>query len=177
MAYTYSKISTYSVGSGGISSVSFLNIPQTYTDLVLKVSARGASNFNPRNFYLNFNSDTGNNYPFRFLYGNGSSAGSSNSTSEGFTSTAWVGYIPGNTATATTFGNTEIYIPNYTGSAYKSISSDSVTENNATAAYASIHAAIWNSTSAITSIQLTCSNSENFAQYSTFHLYGIKAEV
>lgn len=174
MANTFIKIASATVGAGGASSINFSSIPATYTDLVLKLSARGAANFNPRNLYLNFNSDTGNNYPFRFLYGNGSSAGSSNSSSEGFTSTAWVGYISGNTSTASTFGNAEIYIPNYAGSKYKSLSSDSVTENNATAAYASLHAATWNSTSAITSIQLTCSNSENFAQYSTATLYGIK---
>ena len=176
MANTFVKIASVTVGAGGASSISLTSIPATYTDLVLKCSVRGAANFNPRNFYLNFNSDTGNNYPFRFLYSNGSSAGSSNSTSEGFTSTAWIGYIPGNTATATTFGNTEIYVPNYAGSKYKSISSDAVTENNATTAFASIHAATWNSTSAITSIQLTCSNSENFAQYSTATLYGIKKD-
>ena len=167
-------ISTVTVGSGGAASINFTSIPAIYTDLVLKLSARGAANFNPRNLYLNFNSDTGNNYLFRFLYGSGSSAGSSNSSSEGFTNTAWVGYISGNTSTASTFGNTEIYIPNYAGSAYKSISSDAVTENNATAAYASLHASTWNSTSPITSIQLTCSNSENFAQYSTATLYGIR---
>jgi hypothetical protein len=175
MANTFTKIAAVTVGSGGAASMAFSSIPATYTDLVLKVSARGAANFNPRNFYLNFNSDTGNNYPFRFLYGNGASAASSNSASEGFTSTAWIGYISGNTSTASTFGNAEIYVPNYAGSAYKTISSDSVTENNATTAYASIHAAIWNSSSAITSIQLTCSNSENFAQYSTATLYGVKS--
>lgn len=174
MPLTYYEIATTTVGAGGAASINFTSIPATYTDLVLKLSARGAANFNPRNLYLNFNSDTGNNYPFRFLYGNGSSAGSSNSTSEGFTNTAWVGYISGNTSTASTFGNTEIYIPSYAGSAYKAVSSDAVTENNATTAYASLHASIWNSTSAITSIQLTCSNSENFAQYSTATLYGIK---
>jgi len=177
MALTYEAIATTTVGSGGAASIAFSSIPATYTDLVLKVSARGAANFNPRNLYLNFNSDTGNNYPFRLLYGTGSSVHSSNSTSEGFTSVAWVGFISGNTSTASTFGNTEIYIPNYAGSTYKSIGSNAVTENNATTAYASIHASIWNSTSAITSIQLTVSNSENFAQYSTATLYGIKNTV
>jgi hypothetical protein len=38
MAYTYSKLATYTVGSSSILSMAFLNIPQTYTDLVLKIS-------------------------------------------------------------------------------------------------------------------------------------------
>jgi hypothetical protein len=45
-------------------------------------------------------------------------------------------------ATAGTFSNSEIYIPNYTSSNQKSFSSDSVTENNATSAIAILSARI-----------------------------------
>jgi len=171
MPNTYTLIASNTVGSGGVSSVTFSSIPATYTDLLVKLSGRCTTG-TTRNLYMNLNSDTGSNYPFRFLYGNGSSAGSSNSTSEGFSDVAWVGYLGGSTITASTFGNVEIYIPNYAGATYKSISSDSVYENNATAAYASMHAAIWNSTSAITSLTLKA-NSGNLAEFSTATLYGI----
>jgi hypothetical protein len=81
------------------------------------------------------------------------------------------------TATASTFGNIEYYIPNYTGSTYKSISMDSVAENNTTTAYAILEAGLWSDTSAINRINLTSENAANFVQHSTFHLYGIKAEL
>jgi hypothetical protein len=172
MANTYEAIATVTVGSGGAANIEFTSIPGTYTDILVKLSGRCTTG-TIRNLYMNLNSDTGSNYPFRFLYGNGSSAGSSNSTSEGFSDVAWVGYLGGSTITASTFGNVEIYIPNYAGATYKSISSDSVYENNATTAYASMHAAIWNSTSAITSLTLKA-NSGNLAEFSTATLYGIK---
>ena len=155
-------------------SISFTNIPQSgYTDLKVVVSARCTTG-TIRNLYMNLNSDTGNNYSFRILLGNGSSASSTNSTAEGFNNVAWVGYIPGSGVTSSTFGNAEIYIPNYAGSAYKSISSDSVYENNGTTAYQSLNANLWNSTSAITSITLKA-NSDNLDAYSTFSLYGLAA--
>jgi hypothetical protein len=40
MALTYTAIKTVTVGSGGAANIDFTSIPQTYTDLVLKVSAR-----------------------------------------------------------------------------------------------------------------------------------------
>jgi hypothetical protein len=75
--------------------------------------------------------------------------------------------------TASTFANNEVTIPNYTSSNFKSYSVDSVTENNATQAYAIFVAGLWSNTAAITSITLGLS-SANFVQYSTAYLYGIK---
>ena len=171
MAYTYSKIATYTVGSGGIPSVSFLNIPQNYTDLVVKISARIDYAAVADYLKVEFNSVT-TGYTDRVLYGNGSTASS-------FTGTLVDVVLNGASATASTFGNAEIYIPNYTGSTYKSISADAVAENNAITASNHLIAALWSNTSPISSIKLTPqgSGSSLFAQYSTFHLYGIKAEL
>ena len=170
MAYTYSKIATYTVGSGGIASINFLNIPQTYTDLVLKISGRNTST--NQTVGMQFNTDaTTANYLHRELYGTGSVAQSTNAT--GFYT---VGYLSGSNDTASTFGTADVYIPNYTSGNYKSISSDTVEENNGAAALAALTAGIWYSTSPITSIALTMYGG-NFAQYSTAHLYGIKNEV
>ena len=174
MAYTYSKIATYTVGSGGIPSVSFLNIPQNYTDLVVKVSARtdratgSASDFS---FIFN-NSTTG--YTDRYVYGNGSSTGSG---SNAYTNQGFAGNITQATMTASTFGSVDIYIPNYASANYKSISTDATTENNATLTYNMPVATLWSNTSPITSITLQSASGGNLVQYSTFHLYGIKAEL
>ena len=70
------------------------------------------------------------------------------------------------------FGNLEIYFPNYLTSAAKSYSVDSVVENNATAGMASLDAGLTSSTSAITAITLT-PNSGSWVQYSTVYLYGV----
>ena len=168
MAYTYSKIATYTVGSGGIASIDFLNIPQTYTDLCLMISARSAGS-GIDDLRLKINGVTTNRTE-RYLLGNGATASSGTGT------IAQIGLIPSTSQTASTFGNTSVYIPNYTSSNNKSLSIDDVTENNATTAYASMWAALWSQTTAISSLSVYGA-SANLAQYSTAHLYGIKAEL
>ena len=171
MAYTYSKIATVTVGSGGVSSIDFLAIPQNYTDLILKLSGRADINETAVSLQFNGNTST-SNYSYRTLKGSGSAASSSSETSLGFIATR----IDPSTYTANTFGNDEFYIPNYSSSNQKSISVDGLNENNASAADSMLTAGLWNQTSAITSIKLYVV-AGNFVQYSTATLYGIKAEV
>jgi hypothetical protein len=155
-------------------SVTFSNIPQTgYTDLKIVFSARdntsggGVTN----NIYLQFNGSGGTAYSGRLLYGTGSSAFSvSNSTN----AQTIFQYSTSEGATANTFSNGEIYIPNYTSSNAKSISADSVTETNATGAVTALSAGLWTGTAAITSVTLT-PFSGSFIANSTFSLYGIAA--
>jgi hypothetical protein len=171
MAYTYSKLATYTVGSGGITSVSFLNIPQNYTDLLVRISARVTRpGVSTDIMNVSFNG-TSTNESSRRLEADGSSAYSaSNSLLLAYTA-------DGTGATANTFGNGDFYIPNYAGSNYKSASNDGVSENNATTAYMGMAANLWSNTSPITSITFTPDAGTDFVQHSTFYLYGIKAEV
>lgn len=157
-------IQTVTVGSGGAANIEFTNIPQTYTDLKLVVSARSThSGIDPVDVRFN-SSSTG--YTYRSLFGDGSSAASYNGTNP------QIQYIPGTGQTANTFNNAELYIPNYASSSNKSFSIDSVEETNGATAYIVPKAALWSNTSAITSITLDPANG-NFAQYSTATLYGV----
>lgn len=159
-------IASTTVGSGGASSIDFTSIPSTYTDLVLYTSLRseGTSTIAA---LIRFNDST-SSYNERELYGNGSTVSSSPDTNN------YGGYAVSTAKTANTFSNSVIYIPNYAGSTNKSSSLDSVTENNATAADASLMANLWSNTAAITKISLIKNGTNNFAQYSTATLYGIK---
>ena len=167
MAATYVLIASNTVGSGGASSVTFSSIPQTYTDLLIKISDRSTTNLGGvwTGVNVRLNGST-TSLTSRQLYGTGSAAGSASTTTDNY-------WTVSNIATANTFSNSEIYIPNYTGSTNKSFSADSVTENNATAALAAMTADLWSNTSAVTSITLV-EGGNSFAQYSTFYLYGIK---
>ena len=166
MANTYTLIASSTVGSGGTGTITFSSIPATYTDLKIVASVRGNANYANQSYEIRPNGST-SSMTARRIYGSGSSAASD--------STPYIEGV-GNTATASTFSNDEIYIPNYTSSNYKSISIDNVSENNATTAYAMLSAFLWSNTAAITSIDLTTvgSGSPLFVQYSTFYLYGIK---
>lgn len=169
MAVTYEPIATVTVGSGGAASIDFTSIPGTYTDLQILLSSRGTNSSATEWVSLKFNaSSTG--YSSRWLEGNGSGAPGSFT---GPTNRGYAGVHSAATATASTFGNFSIYIPNYASSNNKSYSSDTVSENNATAATAELGAGLWSNSAAITSITLT-PDSANFAQYSTATLYGIK---
>ena len=168
MANTYTLIAAVTVGAGGAASIDFTSIPSTYTDLCLKVSARSsraASTWD--NTQLKVNNSV-SNMTNRYLSGNGASAGSGSLT------VSYIGDIPATLATSNTFANQEIYIPNYAGSTNKSMSVDSVAENNATTAYAYFDANLWSQTTAINQLTVFSGNGDNFAQYSTAYLYGVK---
>jgi len=172
MANTYIQIgSTVTVGVLGASSIDFSAIPATYTDLQIVYSARGTAVTADRGAFLQFNADTASNYSYLFVRGDGASATSASSTSTTF---IYLGNFPAATSTANTFGSGSFYIPNYAGSTTKSISSDSVSENNGTAGWDTLAAGLWTGTAAITAIKLY-PESGNFAQYTTASLYGIKS--
>lgn len=149
-------------------SVTFANIPQTgYTDLKIVSSARTDRASVVDDIAISFNGSTAS-FSGRELYGDGASAVS-------ITTSRAASVAAGANATASTFGNSEIYIPNYTGSAYKSFSVDGVQETNATTAYAVFIAGLWSNTAAITSVGLSPLTGPNFVSGSTFSLYGLAA--
>ena len=163
MANTYKLIEAKTLGSA-TASVTFSSIPQTYTDIKFVLSLRSA-NADPRDsIYIKPNNST-SNLTYRYIRGDGTSV-SSNTLDRVDIDAA--------NATASTFGNLEIYIPNYASANYKSFSIDTVTENNATEAYSGLHAWLWSDTTAISSMVFANLSASNFVQYSTFYLYGIK---
>lgn len=162
-------ISSVTVGAGGIASIDFNSIPQTpYTDLIVVFSGRSTSQngtlvwadvqFRPNGATTSITAKS--------FYGLGDANGS---TPDG---NITGGSAVGNNATASTFSNVRIYIPNYAGSTNKSWSVDSATENNGTNAVLVAGADVWANTSAITSISLVTVQG-SFAQYSTAYLYGL----
>jgi hypothetical protein len=170
MANTFTLIASSTVGSGGAANITFSSIPATYTDLVLKISARHNGSSVANAFWVTFNGTT-SNYSTRYLEGAGSGtpASAANTARQ-------AGVENGNTSTSNTFSNTEIYIPNYAGSTYKSFSSDSVVENNATLGIQWLLAKLWSDNSAINSIAISPDAAVNYLQYSTAYLYGIKKD-
>jgi hypothetical protein len=175
MATTFIKIAAVTVGSGGASSIDFTSIPSTYTDLCVKVSVRNSAT--NAGMVVRLNNDTGTNYSWKLLYGNGAAAGSFNEGTFGTGYNTFVfAYVTPSNASSTVFANTEIYLPSYTSSNNKSFSIDSVSENNGSTAFQTMAAGLWSNTSAITSVKVLpdpMGVSANFDQYSTATLYGI----
>ena len=158
-------ISTVTVGAGGAASIDFTSIPGIYTDLMVVVSSRSTRSAPNADdgLMVKLNGSTAS-FSGRTLYGTGSSAGSITTTESGVTSAT--------SATSSTFGNANIYIPNYAGATNKSISIDSVAENNATSAGQRITATLWSNAAAITSVGVYAANG-NLAEFSSASLYGV----
>lgn len=165
---TFIQIASVTVGAGGAASMDFTSIPQTYTDLVVKLSTRtNGTNGNLRNTLAGITSGV---YSEKAVYGTGSSAASFGNTSQAFSATI---YTDNTNYTTSTFANSEWYIPNYTSANNKSFSTDSVVETNGTAVLAVLGAGLMANTSAVTSISIAPISPDNFVQYSTATLYGI----
>jgi hypothetical protein len=148
-------------------SIEFTSIPQDGTDLVAVMSMRADEATNE--FRLRINGDTASNYTDRRLFGLGSGTPTSNTSTTTYLR-AW-GTNPTD-YTADTFSNGQFYFPNYTGATAKSISLDSVTENNSTEAVQNITAGLWTGTTAITTL-LFFPSSGNFVTGSTISLYKV----
>jgi hypothetical protein len=167
MANTYTLIASSTVGGGGTAYIEFTSIPATYTDLVILCSLR--SNDSRVHTWVNLkpNGSASNGTSLQ-LYGNGTSVISGN------LARVQLQAVPANTATASTFGNASIYIPNYASSNYKSFSGDSVAETNATTTEIGLDANLWSDNTAISSFQIYPGDGTLWLQYSTAYLYGIK---
>lgn len=161
--------------SSAQSTVTFSNIPQTYTHLqvrfMTKSSASGAGTSD--SLLARFNGDTGNNYSMHYLRGDGSSASSGNSTSYGY---LWLGnQASSGTGTTSTFGVGVCDILDYRNTdKFKTIRSLQGYDANGSGV-AVLSSSNWRSTSAVTSIEFSWSTGPNFAQYTSFQLYGVNA--
>jgi len=168
-------IATVTVGSGGASSIEFSSIPQSYEHL--QIRGLGRSTIADTNDFaiIKFNSDSGANYTYHYLRGDGTSAsaqGSGYGTSDYLRS---AGFISGANATAQVFGTTIIDILDYTNTnklkTIRTLTGKDANSNNADGRVY-LFSMLWGSTSAITTITLT--TQANWAQYSSFALYGVK---
>lgn len=160
-------ISTTTVGSGGAASVEFTSIPQTYTDLLLRISARANEGSSYGDSIIVKPNGSTSNQSFTRLYGLGSGSPVSDTGSN------WRTIGASTTLTANTFGNSDFYIFNYAGNANKSAFSDGVSENNGTNGFLMILGYLWSDTTAITSLTITANTTYTIQQHSTFSLYGI----
>jgi hypothetical protein len=164
MPATYEPIATTTLGSVA-SSVTFSSITGTYTDLLLVIAVK-QSGTPQRWTSIRLNSDSGTNYSYTSLEGNGSTAGSyqeSNQTR---------GAINFKTS-PTDWGQNTVHFQNYSNTTtFKSW----ISRGDAAATGPVAIAGLYRSTSAITSMLITLEGSgQNFDTGSTFTLYGIKA--
>lgn len=165
---TMTLVETIEVGIGGAATLTFSNIPQTGTDLLLVLSHRNDGGASQDNITMRINGLSGSNYVSRRLDGSGSGVSSGNQTASSIN----YPYSNSSSSTSNTFTNTSYYFLNYAVTGTKSIGVDTVMENNSTSGYQQIIAGFYNSSIAgITSI--TISGFYNMVRYTSASLYMI----
>ena len=177
MASTYTLISSQVLASSA-ASVTFSSIPATYTDLVVRASARNdntgsSGSDNSISMWLN-GVNTGTSYSATALFSANNSPISTRQTS--VASWAYMGSEDTATNTASTFASNEYYIPSYTVAQNKPVSVMQMSEDNSNGStsiyYSGVVAGLWRNTAAITSVTLNGGNG-SFVTGSSFYLYGI----
>jgi hypothetical protein len=158
MPSTYTPIATQTLGTAA-TSVTFSSISGTYTDLVLVFNGTVSAN---QYVAVRLNSDTGSNYSWTRIDGDGSSAYSSRGTSTTF-GRLGIGNPTNRTLTISHFMNYSNATTN------KSVLSRSNTD------FVGALVNLWRNTAAITSITVLTTTADTFTVGSTFTLYGIKA--
>lgn len=162
-------IETIEVGAGGAASIEFTSIPQDGKDLLIKFSGRSGGHA----IRIDFNNDTTSTSGLRIrLSGDGSSASSATASGNPYVSITQA--LNETATTSSTFSNCDFYFANYSSVGVKSLSVDTVNENNATTAWQGINAASWGDSSSlgITSLKLYQPNF-NLEADSTASLYKI----
>ena len=163
---TYTPIATTTLSSAA-ASYTFSSISGSYTDLVLVANFQMsvAPDYSP--FQVgNGSIDTGANYSYTELIGNGTSALSSRSSSVAYGSSAAVNVATGNDCMFI------LQLQNYSNtSTYKTM----LSRGSVAASQTRTSVNLWRSTAAINTIKLYNFYGGNFASGSTFTLYGIAA--
>lgn len=172
MPGSYESIATVTVGSGGAASVEFTSIPSTYTHLQIRAIVRtNYTGANSDGLKINFNNDTGNNYSWHQVGGNGSVAFAQAGSTTG---TIYTPYIASNSTGSNIFGASIIDILDYANTnKNKTLRNLTGIDNNGNGLMMS-GSGLWQNTNAITSIKFLQWDGTSFNQHSHFALYGIR---
>lgn len=158
-------VSSVTVGSGGVSSIEFTNIPQNGKELCLITSLR-VSDGNEAGF-VNVNNTSIDILPLVYLFGNGGNEVTGNYDSSGYFLKWW----NDSSRTANVFATGKLTFPNYTRSdAFKNFSYEVGTENNGFT-YLVMAGGLFESNNPVTSIRFNPQSSGTFVQNSIVSLY------
>jgi hypothetical protein len=168
----FESIATVNVGAGGTGTVTFSSIPSTYKHLQVRFTCRGNDTAADRALYMQLNSDTGTNYAWHRIRGDGSTATAGAGTSLNY---IFVGSLVDGGTASNIFGAGVVDLLDYTNTnKYKTARITSGFDKNGATGYINYNSGLWQNTAAVNSISLFYQGSVNTVQYSSFALYGIK---
>jgi hypothetical protein len=169
----FESIATVTVGSGGAANIEFTSIGTDWQHLQLRGLLRTTTaNTGLDDVRLQLNSVTTTSYAYHTLEGNGSSASASNGSS--LSSIGRATYAPRANATASAFLGIVVDILDYAASSKTRVVRTLAGADLNGSGAVLVGSGFLNSTTAVSSIKLF-PEANNFVQYSTLALYGVKA--
>ena len=171
---SYDALATYTVPSGGVSNITFAGLPTggQYTHLQIRGIVRTNRGDYQDVVMARFNDDTGSNYSWHYLGGDGSSAVAGSGTSA---SQPWTALVSGNSTGSNTFGTAVIDILDFSrNDKNKTIRTLSGVDNNSADGRMYYFSNLWMNTSAINKINLAPIYGTSFNEYTQFSLYGVR---
>ena len=161
----YDSLATVTVPSGGVTSVTFAGIPTGYKHLQIRGIARGTDS-SLRALFLSINS-TVNVVRSHYLYGNGGTASAGSQTAN------QIGWGTGASATANAFSVVVIDILDYASTNKNKVTRSLAGNDLNGSGDIALFSELFDTTAAINAVNLSLEVG-NFAQYSSFALYGVK---
>jgi hypothetical protein len=170
----FDSIATFT-GNGSASSFTFSSIPSNFTHLQLRLLVRGVRAFQTEQLYVRLNGDSGNNYAYQYMFGDGS--GSSCGAGQAANGNLYlVNQFPAGSENANIFSSAVVDILDVKNtSKNKSMRGQTGYDNNNSGVVnATVWASggLWVNTAAVTSVTVLSNGA--FATGSSFALYGIR---
>lgn len=169
---SYESIATATIGSGGQATISFTSIPSTFKQLQVRWLTRSTATGgdSASTMRMKINNSTGT-YRSHGLLGTGTAAIAGEIGTSGGD---WVYYaVPNSSVSASIFGAGVIDILDYTNTSKNSVSRMLAGFDKNGGGQVGLQSQLWVDTAAITQLDFTLATG-NFAEYTSFALYGIK---
>ena len=157
--------------SSAASSVTFSSLGSysDYKHLRVRYVTRSSRVDTDSSIRLRLNSDTGSNYAWHRVSGNGSTVASPSSVSDSY---ALLGFMAANSATANAFAAGSLDLLDFSNSS-KNTTIRNLVGNNAGINHIALYSGLWVNAAAVTSIEIYDGHS-TFTAGSRFSLYGVK---
>jgi hypothetical protein len=167
----FESIATVTVGAGGSSEINFSSIPSTYQHLQIRVLCRDNRAADANSVFYRINTDTGSNYAYHILAGDGSNTSAGAASSTAFT---YGMIIPSANMTSGRFAVGVIDILDYANTNKNTTIRTLQGYDVNGGGHVRFNSGLWINTAAVNAVRLYPDGGASFVQHSHFALYGIK---
>lgn len=171
-AGAYESIAAVTVPSGGVASITFSSIPNTYAHLQVRIFGRDNRGIFRDFVGINFNNDFGSNYAYHGLSGDGGSASSFAATSQ--SEIQFISISASGANNANGFGVSVVDVLDYANSSKNTTVRGLGGYDDNGQGIVLLQSGLWLNTASVSQLDITPGVGTSFSQHTQIALYGIK---